>query len=761
MTKQEYNSRLNELETKLDNGVTDGVYEELERLEQYKPVRLQLYYLKLKCRLMQPEKYPDILGDSVGKYFNGYMYPYLNKTLETVWEVHKFRNRNLLCRQLRYIKRTLNSRGGHYTTLIELCNEYMTNKTEVAERRFYYEMYAASEFLGVMIHYAYNQTVLNNPYELYSFDERFNGSNMGYFKEQLSKDTSFPYVLFAEQHNKELVKILASDLFKLGKRVVCINDSLIYEDDNIDIKNTIAISVQYTTEVDGVIYFTPVDIVRSDGNCDSNIMYLFEYINSKYGDGKCLNILASDCLIDALSQMKKTGTFFTRLSDYRYEVLEHTMGYAIYGDYLAYVSNIYCKDCRKLLEDKSSVKFSIVIPARDSSEVLESALKTCLEQRFNGRYEIIISDNSTGDNEEIYNLCQKINDDRIVYVRTPRDLPLARSFEYACLHTKGEYVVTIGSDDGLLPWALEILEAVTNTYPDEEIIQWERGFYAWPGFSKFQENQFIIPEKYEKGKLHLFYRETGTYLKMVMDNPQKMYLLPMLYINSCFKRSYMQTLIRKTGCLWDGICQDIYMGVVTAIINDKILNMRYPLSIAGMSRGSIGANANKGMNSNEKFRSMLANRSKENAMGGNCRLVWERYIPMTGTDSSSLYTSLLRAVDIGILPRDYLDNYFDWQKLFIQLYQELDIRDVAYDMKVHSMRYYAMKHGEEFLKWFDETIYNVAFETILSSDDMKKVTFNKFKEEKMENGGIILDASKYDVHNVYEATKLFERISEL
>lgn len=63
----------------------------------------------------------------------------------------------------------------------------------------------------------------------------------------------------------------------------------------------------------------------------------------------------------------------------------------------------------------------------------------------------------------------------------------------------------------------------------------------------------------------------------------------MLYINSGFKRSYMKTLLEKTGRLWDGICQDIYMSIVNILINDHILNIRYPLTIAGMTGRSIGA----------------------------------------------------------------------------------------------------------------------------------------------------------------------------
>jgi glycosyltransferase involved in cell wall biosynthesis len=187
-----------------------------------------------------------------------------------------------------------------------------------------------------------------------------------------------------------------------------------------------------------------------------------------------------------------------------------------YGDYLSYISKIYGQDCHAMVDESPSKRFSIVIPARNSSDTLRYTLQTCLEQRYTGDYEIIVSDNSTGHNAAVYELCQELNNPRIVYLKTPRDLPLAKSFEYAYLHAKGEYIFAIGSDDGLLPWALEILDGIAQQYPDEEIIQWTRAFYAWSGFNGGQQHQFIIPRKYKKGEIPMGYREALDYIDMIL-----------------------------------------------------------------------------------------------------------------------------------------------------------------------------------------------------------------------------------------------------
>ncbi len=68
-----------------------------------------------------------------------------------------------------------------------------------------------------------------------------------------------------------------------------------------------------------------------------------------------------------------------------------------------------------------------------------------------------------------------------------------------------------------------------------------------------------------------------------------------------------------------------------------------------------------------------------------------------------------------------------------------------------------MKHGEDFLKWFDETIYKDAMEPVVFADAAN--TGRSYQEEEEEC--IVLDASKRNVYNVYEASLLFENLSGL
>ena len=201
------------------------------------------------------------------------------------------------------------------------------------------------------------------------------------------------------------------------------------------------------------------------------------------------------------------------------------------------------------------------------------------------------------------------------------------------------------------------------------------------------------------------------------------------------------------------------MGVVTSLILPKLLCLQYPLSIAGMSTGSVGATSNaaiKGVEAGtEYYRDVFATGN----IGGFAMSETETLFPEVTTDVSSLYNCFLKAVARGLLPKRILweEDGIDWKAWFLNCYRTLDKRDIYFCLKIQKFRYAAMKHGEEFLKWFDDTIYEDAMIPVVFAEDGN--TGGTYQEE--EGSSIVLDASKRGVHNVYEASLLFERLSGL
>ncbi len=468
-------------------------------------------------------------------------------------------------------------------------------------------------------------------------------------------------------------------------------------------------------------------------------------------------IIATTDTLEELSGNDKN--IFRLTSDLgRADIKKLAVGYC--GDYLEYLEFLYKEG--KENWGNSNRKFSIVIPVRNAGNQLKYTIDTCLSQTYKGDYEILISDNSLEEESYAYEIVKQFDNEMITYIKTPRGLRLAKSFEYACLHASGEYVIALGADDGMLPWALETLDELTQICPDEEIIQWERGFYAWPGFNKGQQNQLVIPSDYKKGEYDFYYCSSADYIARTLSNPQYMYALPMLYINSCFKQTYLNTLMEKTGALWDGMCQDIYMGVVSACINHQILNMKYPLTVAGMSSGSVGERSNAGILNEKDCIKRFRERNSDDNVGGYCRLHYENLIPDIGTDVSTLYSSLLRVISKGILPQSYL-TLFDWKNVFRNIVRDLNIKDLTFDKKIHQVQYAASLHGEEFLKWFNDEIYEpMLIPRQVEDKSMKtEAEIRSYQVGRFSDGSFTVDASEYGATNVKDAVDLFAKLSGL
>lgn len=582
--------------------------------------------------------------------------------------------------------------------------------------------------------------------------------NMGFVKETIEQKKDVILCVSSEMDYTEIY-ILGFVLLQMGCKVFIINFPVQIETDvPVKMQETVAISMDNMSIENEMSIIPAIELICEGKSVGNNVAEIIAALTMNNTEHRIL--LAASWYIEQLAKTEILRKNIQNLYIQAGEWKKNHISFAWVGSYLSYIGEIYDLDVAAVIHRIPECRFSIVIPARNSSVTLRHTLKTCLNQRYTGNYEIVISDNSSDGNTEIYRMVQEMNDEHIRYFRTPRELPLPKSFEFAILQTRGEYIFSLGSDDALLPWTLEVLEEVVNHYPDDEIIYWERGFYAWPGFNGGQENQFVIPGRYKKGQYNEEYIASISFLTASLKVPQHMYAMPLLYINSMFKRSYFDTLLSNTGRLWDGICQDIYMGVITTLIVPHILSLSYPLSIAGMSAGSVGATSNTATAEVSQGRAFWRDASKIGNIGSFAMSETEMLFPEVTTDVSSFYNCFLKAVARGLLPESILseENGIDWKGWFINCYRTLDKKDVYFSQKMQKFRYAAIKHGEEFLKWFDENIYAEALKPeILPERDKTSKTYQEYDDER----GIMIDASKYGVHNSYEASLLFEKLSGL
>ncbi len=765
MTQREYFERISAIRGHIAKGKLEKAQALLTQLYAYKPVRLLWFVAKAEYVLKKegaPEAALKILDH---KYFLGEDYPGLKECMQ--FRINTFRQKGEEWDALREEYCYQRACGQDCDQLKKMLAEGLELLSEDSENLAALEdlgdrFYHTADIIAYLIVRMVRMQVGNVQQDSRArwFDQL---ENCGYLKEKLCPQKANTFILVMDESLNRALEILGFLLHKLGHQVFLLGPPLVFETENrLDLRQTIEVSMDHIQRYPDMCIIPPVALVQEGEIYGDNREYVIDHICREESQRDNAVILCSGHLLEQLCIREGIRGRIGRLSPYEADFKEEKLQFGWVGSYLSYISDLYGYDVRADLEAKPEVDFSILIPARNSSKTLRYTIQTCLKQRYQGSYEVVISDNSVDGDSGIYDLCQELGDPRIRYVRTPRSLTLTKSFEFGYLQTRGEFVVSIGSDDGMLPWGLEVIKQVMDRAPQEEIIQWDRGFYAWPGFNGGQENMFQIPRKYKKQKIQAYLEDTGNILKGVAQNPQMAYVMPLLYINSGFRRRYLKTLLGKTGKLFDGSNQDLQTGMINCCINKRILQIYYPITIAGMSDNSIGYLVGGVTPRAEGEKAAQARKQVyqwEN-MGLFIPLARERLIYGLGVDICSLYRVLSRAVEEGLLTEKEADQILDWRTVVLHASQSYHVltRD-TYDLFVHMERFMAKKLGKEQMQWFEREVYRDALTLrYVDEQELEKSKAQKsYREEVDQFGGEVLDASRYGVSNIVEAVELFEK----
>lgn len=763
MTQEQYFNEIEKVREKIRNKESDTALSTLDALFQVKPVRLKWIVAKAEVMLQLDDPLEEITAFLKNAASNLYDYPDLKefygvyfKIAEKCMDNEEMMRHKLMIDRLGDYHHTLNIKG-----LFNSWREAFlySKSTEHTTDLFssYYQM--DDRIMYFMFHLYLKKTGM----DIRCRNEYMDFTNSGFLMEVMTQRFEIPIILMGDSEEiNENLKVLLKTLEQSERQIYWISQPIeILVDQEIKIEDTVTVSMNNIEIHKNVTVLHPVEIILSGESLGDNRDFLLKHLSQKEIKSDLALIFTSGVLLDELCAQKPLQRNLNRMTDFTAPGNEEYMAFGLLGNYTAWMDIIHCTSTKQLLEREAECDFSIVIPARNSAKSLRHTLKTCLNQRFQGSYEIVLSDNSSYGNNEIYQLYREINSPIIKYYRTPREYSLSKSFEYAFLQARGEFILSIGSDDGVFPWSLEVLSVLRKEYPQEEIIKWDRGFYAWPGFHS-GEHQFIIPGKYNKDDIKLSYVNGESALLKALEKPQYIYALPMLYINSGFKRSYLKTLLDKTGSLWDGVSQDTYIGVINCLIKTRYLRLIYPITVAGMTAKSAGAQSTKAIENVEEDKKFNREIELTGNIGGFIMSKPERLLPMIPRDIILIYDSVLRAFSKGVISEDYMNSLIDWKKVYTEAACGVYKSDLEYDRKLHCCRYSASLHGEIFLEWFDKEIYTK--KTLCCYEECKAETADKnntYREGELTGGGQVYNASKYGVTNIYEATLLFEKLTGL
>ena len=222
--------------------------------------------------------------------------------------------------------------------------------------------------------------------------------------------------------------------------------------------------------------------------------------------------------------------------------------------------------------------FSIVIPTyNDSSGFIGSTIETCLSQYYEN-YEIIVYQDKIFPSVE-----KKINSyssSRLKFYGGSKRLSITENWELALDKCKGEYVLFLGHDDGLLFNALRDLNIVVNI-TKEKLIRYERINFDMVD-SSITEPHIDIP------LIRGNYKKSGIRLIYDIINFKKSYTaLPMLY-NSIVHRDLLKKLKNLTGRVFASRNPDVYTGFALAYLSKNFFDIGKPMAINTGTVHSMG-----------------------------------------------------------------------------------------------------------------------------------------------------------------------------
>jgi len=242
-----------------------------------------------------------------------------------------------------------------------------------------------------------------------------------------------------------------------------------------------------------------------------------------------------------------------------------------------------------------SIMFSVLIPAYNRADYLYYTLLTCAQQQFSN-VEFIIQDDCSTDNTYLVVNNFVLSDRRFKYFTNDSNKGMLQNFETGLNNCQGQYFICLGSDDGLMPGALERLEKILSSKKCD-ILTWPTSAFFYSG-TKTIYPQLVLPHDMFKRKFLIKKRS----LEFLNRQAKKVFYIgdnecPMLYIKSVVSRK----LIEKVKSLSGGkfyCCStpDGYSAFALASVSDFFIYTNDSFTIHGVSPNSAGLNYVQGGN---------------------------------------------------------------------------------------------------------------------------------------------------------------------
>lgn len=139
---------------------------------------------------------------------------------------------------------------------------------------------------------------------------------------------------------------------------------------------------------------------------------------------------------------------------------------------------------------------SIVMPTHRRPHLLQTALKSALEQQDFSDYEVLVCDNSA--DQSAAETVARFSDARVRYLTTGTDLDIYGSWNYAVERAAGRYTFLFADDDALLPNGLATIRDALTRYRMPEFLGLVSGWYTRPGFKRGPGNAVRFEDSWNR-----------------------------------------------------------------------------------------------------------------------------------------------------------------------------------------------------------------------------------------------------------------------
>ncbi|HEC92924.1 MAG TPA: glycosyltransferase family 2 protein [Candidatus Atribacteria bacterium] len=222
--------------------------------------------------------------------------------------------------------------------------------------------------------------------------------------------------------------------------------------------------------------------------------------------------------------------------------------------------------------------FSILIPTKNRSHLVGFAIQSVLNQSF-GDFEIVISDN---DDSEILtrDVVASFSDPRIKYFRTSGNLPMHDNWEFALIHSTGQYITVLEDKQVFYPDALEVIHKVIS---DSEAI-----VVTWINDS-FDDirNPPVVKKYFGTGRVIAL--GSDDILERFVTNKHTAGDIPHM-TNSCVSRTLVNHVRQQTPLkrFFPPVAPDVCAAFIQLNFVDEIKHVDRSLSVMGSPRYSHG-----------------------------------------------------------------------------------------------------------------------------------------------------------------------------